>query len=85
MLARMLELGPRGEPLVGSGGACSRIAGPSKETAALAGALAEVRAGLSGVLVLRGDAGIGKTVLLVARSTNSGSASIFVTLQIWVS
>ena len=44
--------------------AISELLGRSTETAALQDALAEVRDGLRGVLVLRGDPGIGKTVLL---------------------
>jgi DNA-binding CsgD family transcriptional regulator len=42
----------------------STLLGRAAETAALAAVLAAVRGGLSGVLVLCGEAGIGKTVLL---------------------
>lgn len=49
------------------------LVGRDAEVAAVEGLLAQARAGASGALVLRGEAGIGKTVLLehaAARANN---------------
>jgi DNA-binding CsgD family transcriptional regulator len=48
----------------------------SAETSVLEGVLGEVRAGLRGVLVLRGDAGIGKTVLLEWAAGRAGNMQL---------
>src|ERR1700755_2369507 len=54
-----------------------RLLGPRSECAALYGVVTSVRAGLSRALVLRGDAGVGKSALLeylVQHSSGCGIA-----------
>ena len=65
-----------------SGSESTRLFGRDRECAAVLGLLDEARASRSGVLVLRGDAGCGKTALLrygrenVSDSRTVGSAGV---------
>jgi DNA-binding CsgD family transcriptional regulator len=58
------------------GGAISALLDRVAETGALEGVLAAVRDGLSGVLVLRGEAGVGKTALLDWAAGQAGDMQV---------
>jgi hypothetical protein len=58
------------------GRAISALLDRAVETGALEGVLAAVRAGLSGVLVLRGGAGVGKTALLDWAAEQAGDMQV---------
>ena len=58
------------------GRAISALLGRAVETGSLVGVLAAVRDGLSGVLVLRGEAGVGKTALLDWAAGQAGDMQV---------
>ena len=63
-------------PRAEEGRAISALLGRAVETGALGGVLAAVRDGLSGVLVLRGEAGVGKTALLDWAAGQAGDMQV---------